>query len=322
MLVLTESWLKDTDSDSSIAIENYNVFRADRAGRGGGVVIYVKCCFSANVVNTVTTPKCFELLTLKVDLGPNDSLYVVGFYRPPSAHNSSIDKLVDILSKYSNIEIIVMGDFNIDWLSNSSDYLKEISGNLNLSQLVTEPTRPNLKDSSRSTLIDLIFSNKSDKILDCSVFDLGISDHCPTACVRSIHIKKTKSHIITKRNFKHFSEQAFLSDLYQSDIHYTSQIPDVEMALDFFTKTFLTIIDKHAPWKKLRVKDRSSPWFTPELALLFKERNRSWLLARHSRDPSHWASFRQIRNKCTSAVKKSQNNLFPRPGHQLLLRSI
>lgn len=185
-------------------------------------------------MTAITIPKCFELLTLKVDLGPNDSFNVIGIYRPPSADASYIDKLADLLSQYSNAEMIVMGDFNLDWLSITSNYLKEVGGNLNLSQLVTEPTRPNLKNSSRSTLIDLIFSNKSDKILACGVFDLGISDHCPTACVRSTRLKKTQSHIIIKRNLKNFNEQAFIVDLLHSDIHYTSEIPDVEMALDFF----------------------------------------------------------------------------------------
>ena len=47
----------------------------------------------------------------------------------------------------------------------------------------TEPTRPNVKTHSKSTLIDRILCNKSEKICASDVFELGVwtSDHCPVA---------------------------------------------------------------------------------------------------------------------------------------------
>lgn len=42
---------------------------------------------------------------------------------------------------------------------------------------LTEPTTPNMKDCAQSTSIELIFSNRVDKIIACDVFKLGISDH-------------------------------------------------------------------------------------------------------------------------------------------------
>jgi hypothetical protein len=114
------------------------------------------------------------------------------------------------------------GDFNIDWLSGASESFKEICSNLNLTQLITEPTRPNQKKTAKSTLIDLIVLNNIDKIVSAGVFDLGVSDHCPVACIRSIHLKRSKPKIMIKRNFKGFSQQAFLNDLCHSDIHLTT----------------------------------------------------------------------------------------------------
>lgn len=66
-----------------------------------------------------------------------------------------------------------------------------------------EPTRPNLKDTSKSTLIDLILCNRKDNITAPGVFGLGISDHCPIACVRNTKVKKSSSRIVIKRNLKH-----------------------------------------------------------------------------------------------------------------------
>ena len=88
-----------------------------------------------------------------------------------------------------------MGDINIDWLSGASESLKEIYSNLNLTQLITKLTRPNLKKPAKSTLIYLILSNKINKLLSVGVFDLRVSDHCPVACIRSSFKNiSTKNH--------------------------------------------------------------------------------------------------------------------------------
>lgn len=50
IMVITEIWLKTGINDSEVSIENYNLFRIDRAGRGGGIVIFVKNIFSATVL--------------------------------------------------------------------------------------------------------------------------------------------------------------------------------------------------------------------------------------------------------------------------------
>ncbi len=90
--------------------------------------------------------------------------------------------------------------------------------------------------------------------------------------------------------------------------YHTSEILDEESALEYFTKSFLSITDKHAPFKKLRLKNRSSSWFTPELESVFQERDNTWTLARHSGEAAHWQIFRQLRNKCTSSLRKTKNN--------------
>lgn len=64
---------------------------------------------------------------------------------------------------------------------------------------------------------------------------------------------------ITKRDTKHFSEQSFRHDLYLTDWSMVSLIPDVELAWSFFLDMFMPIIDKHAPFRKYRVKAGITP---------------------------------------------------------------
>ena len=118
----------------------------------------------------------------------------------------------NVLKIYQSIAIdglatTVLGDFNLDWLTNASEHLKELCSSLNILQLITDPTRPNPKNHNRSTLTDLILTNRSTKII-------AISNHCPVACIRDTHLKKkTQPRITVKRNLKNFNEQTCIWSL-------------------------------------------------------------------------------------------------------------
>uniref|UniRef100_A0A8B9HIX1 Integrator complex subunit 2 n=1 Tax=Astyanax mexicanus TaxID=7994 RepID=A0A8B9HIX1_ASTMX len=63
---------------------------------------------------------------------------------------------------------------------------------------------PNLKKTSKSTLIDLIFSNKTDKITAAGVFELGFSDHLS---VMDVHCCIVMISILTPRPTDEEAEQ-------------------------------------------------------------------------------------------------------------------
>ena len=52
-----------------------------------------------------------------------------------------------------------------------------------------------------------------------------------------------------------------LFDLYYGDVGFIMAIPDSHMASDYFIKTFHSIADIYAPFKKFRVKNRNYSWF-------------------------------------------------------------
>lgn len=61
--------------------------------------------------------------------------------------------------------------------------------------------------------------------------------------------------------------------------------------------------------RKLRVKGRENPWFSTELSDLIQQRNEAWAKARQSDSAKDWFIFRQLRNKCTSLIKKAKAEL-------------
>ena len=311
-----ETHLKSGILDSEIALDGFNLHRVDRKiskdgpKKGGGIMLFSKSKLKVTILESISESKCFEYLAVRVHLGPS-SVVVVGVYRMPSATQNSVDLLFDLVSKYAKEELILTGDVNLNWLDDKSKYIKELCTNfepLALHQLITESTRPNLKESAKSTLLDILLTNHPDKIVASGVFPLGISDHCPIACIRSTHIMAAKPRIIQRRNIKHFVEESFLAEISQSNIAHTLELQNSQAALAFFAESFNSTLDNHASFMTLRVKDRITPWFTKELITLLREKNKAWALARKTDDPLHWSLFRQLRNKCTITTKKAKSN--------------
>jgi hypothetical protein len=96
--------------------------------------------------------------------------------------------------------------------------------------------------------------NTPDKYVSTGVFTQDISDPCPVVCVRDVRIQKSKPRVITKRNLKNFSEQAFLHNLYFRDLDCITAVPEPDLVLSLFADFFSTIVDNILPSKNERLK--------------------------------------------------------------------
>ena len=101
------------------------------------------------------------------------------FTAPPSAPKSAMEDLGKTLSKYAASELIILGDLNQDYLSDSSSALKQLCLELDLTQLIQHPTRPNVKNPAKSTLIDIILTNRPLKYPQTGVFAQDIAITVP-----------------------------------------------------------------------------------------------------------------------------------------------
>ena len=113
---------------------------------------------------------------------------------------------------------------------------------LNLTQIIKLLTRYNPKSINLCTLIDIILTNLPSKYT-FAVFNQDLIDHCLIACIRN--------GSAVKRSLKQFSEQAFLIHLARVSLKDIDVIPSVEDACLLFKSAFLTILNKHAQFKKM-----------------------------------------------------------------------
>lgn len=167
-LGLSETWLKPSSPQAVVSLQGYNVFRMDRhQGKGGGVLIYMKDSLKCTQI-IWPTEISIECVGVKVALSTEMSFTILCLYRPPSAKVDFYDQLKALLSCCDfNYEVILMGDLNVNWDSKSDrKKLKEITDNFGLTQMISDPTR--ITNRSK-TLIDLVFSNKPDRIINRTI---------------------------------------------------------------------------------------------------------------------------------------------------------
>lgn len=123
---------------------------------------------------------------------------IIVLYNPPK-HNVTFYHNFDDLLKALNhrSENMVLGDFNINWLDkNCKQKLKTVMSKHKLHQIIKEPTR--IPKTSK-TLIDLIFTNKPDRMSKTYNLLTGLSDHNMILIIRKL-TKKRLQRLSFKQN--------------------------------------------------------------------------------------------------------------------------
>ena len=209
---------------------------------------------------------------------------------------------------YENKEIIIMGDFNTDILksdnnSDSAMFLDNIYENLLIPYIIS-PTRVTHRSQ---TLIDNIFLNIIEKGIISGNITTTISDNY----MQFVLFKnKTKSQANKKKAKFARNHKSLNKDLLEYDLRNTKwdeilkvNTGNVDFSFESFLKTFIEILDKHAPYKKLslqEVKLSYKPWITTGILNSIKNKNRIHTKVIRAKKPSE-------KNKSGKRIQIIQN---------------
>ena len=114
----------------------------------------------------------------------------------------------------------------------------------------------------------------------------------------------------TVRQLKNFNEAGFLRDLCIIDWNRVTTHNNPNEMWDFWKHLLASVIDKHAPFRTIRVKNKRSPWITNELLREIRKRDFLKNKAASTNDPSIWKQFKDARNKANNSVKKAKRKYF------------
>ena len=128
-----------------------------------------------------------------------------------------------------NIEIILMGDLNIDYLSNTDHreikYIFLLHG---LTQIIKSPTRYDLHHNS-SSLFGVAFVKETSRIAKSEVLPMSISDYDMIGCVYKMNNIKFNGRAIRYRDYRNYDPEQLQKDVRESNL---SQVENIKSADD------------------------------------------------------------------------------------------
>ena len=275
IISFSETMLDSSINDSEIEIENYTVIRKDRNRNGGGVCVYVRAdiCF---YVRTELNHNDIEAVWLDIIIPKSKPFLFGALYRPPS-QNTFFELLEENSADFGNTEVILAGDLNTNILKKDAPIYKSFSNFCNLhslTQLISQFTRV---CSSTQTIIDLVITSDKSKIAKSGVIECGLSDHNIIFCTRKIHKAVINCHnTIRFRSKTNYTSEALTAALGKLDWSNVLNCTSVEKAWSLFKLAFLSVVDKLAPMKEVRVRTRAEPWVTTDILKAIRLRNDSF----------------------------------------------
>ena len=166
-----------------------------------------------------------------------------------------------------------------------------------------EPSRVTPKTK---TLTDLVITNSVESLSHSGVYPLSISDHSLIYAVRKIGIPRGQPRLIETRNFRHFNESKFKSDLINSTWPLIANFQNVNDAWSAWKEVFIAVVDKHMPCRIVKIRNKPSPWLNSNVKQdMFK---RDWLKKKASKScsPEDWAAYRQQRNLANKEIRHAK----------------
>ena len=226
------------------------------------------------------------------------------------------DKIIAQWKKASiGAEVVTIGDTNLDKLKwqtpeqanqgmvNTTKLQIETLG---YHQLVQGPTRfwPNKLPS----LIDQVWSNTPETILQCNNLTRPVADHNLITTVIRLKGKAGSNQEYMKRKWKDFSTKEYLEEVNKVEWEQIYKIKNVDLAYHFIESNLQRILNKMAPITKCQTNKKFKNWISKETKDLMEQRNTQWNTAKGTNLTEDWNKYRKTKNYCTTRMRLDRKN--------------
>ena len=316
--------IADYELITSKTLENLNL-------RVSRVVVYKHISIVAKVREDLMSDR-FSSIWLEVGFPGRAKILVCNLYREwqymGQVNNSSLEfteqmaRWIIFLEQWekaldSGKECVVMGDFNLDFLSFSRSDLPSTSQAHRMKPLVDEmlariaphgvqqcvvgPTRQGRGGQPDSGL-DHLWTNCPGKMSQIYTRYNG-SDHKVIMGIRFAKLIRNSTRYIKKRSFKNFNEEIFLERIRSTSWWDLYQTSDVNLAVQLFTSKINCILDEMAPVRTYQTNSKYCPWLTDSTKELISERNRAQKYLSENKNDENLSKYKTLRNKVTSSLR-------------------
>lgn len=269
-ICISETWFTDAHNDKLVELMNYQLFRCDRRGNGGGVAIYIKNNISCKLLQTFSAENDVEYILVELN-SFGEKLLLGCVYRPSNniRLDSIVAKLEQVSVAYTNI--IISGDFNANLLSSSGSNLSTVMTSLNLFSV--NSVRPTHFTATNATLLDLFLVADNSKIVHYDQLAAPVfSKHDLIFLCYKFKVAR-QVHTFTFRDYNNINMSSLQEDLTHANWDEIYYFPSVSEQVEYLNGLILPIFNKHVPLKIKNTNGRISPWFTTETKLLIERRD-------------------------------------------------
>ena len=173
-------------------------------------------------------------------------------------------------------------------------------------QCVEKPTRVTL---TSATLIDVMYLSNYDKLTFCDVIPVSLSDHYMIVCtIGRIKSSKCNHKFSYCRNTKKFNIDEFKADLEKICWNDVLSDSDPITAYEHWSRKFISVLNKYAPLKKKRIRQKEAPWMNIDILEKIRERDCAKHRAHRSKTIEDWNSYKQKRNIVTDMIRKAKRS--------------
>ena len=195
-------------------------YRLDVTDKQGGLLVYIKSHLPSKPLSTHNISNDIQVIPFELNLRKEKWMFMC-IYKPPKQNNQYfLENLSSIADHYSSIydNYTFLGDFNME---PKCPALSSFMQSFNLFNLI----KTNTCFKGRGSCIDLILTSRKYCFKHSSTFETGLSDH---------------HHLVYSMLKTCFKRKK--SKLEECPKHY-----------EIFEKTFVNVLDAHAPRKTTKV---------------------------------------------------------------------
>jgi hypothetical protein len=223
-----------------------------------------------------------------------------------------INTIFNHLSK-SNIEIIICGDVNINYLAENCNKRQQLDNLLATYNLISTIGFPTRITNGSASVIDNIFVDVSHigRYTACPFIN-GLSDHdAQVIRLENIFTHKKLNETKIIRNFDKYSIGDFKIKLSLETWDDIFSESDVNEMFNNFHNTYLSIFYSCFTKKKIIVNKKESTWMTRGIKISLNHKRELYLNSKHSNDPTlkeFYKLYCKILSRVIKEAKKRQYN--------------
>ena len=308
LIFMTETWLSNAFNDSILGLNNYTVFRRDRAmgtDPHGGVVLAVRTTLNPILVSSVSNSE-----VLFCDISVNLCKFrLCVCYRPPLTSAEQSLNFINAIKQYSEVshELCIVGDFNmsgINWTDGNSsssveNLLLDAINELGLHQMVRQPTR-------EKNILDLVLCSDFDSVYNLQVNEtFSKADH--SYITFSLKIRQSQDVKRTIYNYKRADWELMRAHAatIDWDLVLLDCDGDCENAWIKLKHIIQNFVDLYVP-TSVKSNKLNAPWITHNLKRMSRKKQRMWNKYKRSNQTVHSHEYRSYCKTVHLAVTKER----------------